>query len=464
MIRTKEQLIEEIRILKERLAEFEKPKIRERLSAEFPIQSDAYYRLLAENVSDAIWAMDMNMRFTYFNSYVENMFGYSAKEALGLKLEKLLAPASFELAVKTFKEELAEEEKKSMNLRRSRTLELEHIHKKGKRVWAEVKMAFIRDSEAKPTGILGVSRDITERKQIQDKLQEAYAEMEIRVKVRTAELSKVNEDLHKEIYQCRHIEEALKESEAKFRAIAENSMVGIGILQGDTIAYVNQNCADTFGYNQKELIGMSMFDLISPEDRRIIAELAARRFEGEDVPPTYEFKGMKKDGSKFDVEVSASPPLQIGGSLSLVTVTQDVTKRKQILRELEEKEKFLVAVFSSIQDGISVLDKDMNILRVNATMEKWYKHAMPLVGKKCYKAYHGRRERCKICPTYRTLQTGEEAFEVVPKTGEAGKITGWLDLYSFPLLDPETGELKGVIEYVRDITKLKKLQQKQDKK
>jgi DUF438 domain-containing protein len=96
-------------------------------------------------------------------------------------------------------------------------------------------------------------------------------------------------------------------------------------------------------------------------------------------------------------------------------------------------------------------------------MEKWYKHAMPLVGKKCYYAYHGRKERCKICPTYKTLQTGEEAYEIVPKIGEGNKIIGWLDLYSFPLVDLNTGELKGVIEYVRDITKLKRIQQKHEK-
>jgi len=80
---------------------------------------------------------------------------------------------------------------------------------------------------------------------------------------------------------------------------------------------------------------------------------------------------------------------------------------------------------------------------------------MPLVGKKCYQAYHGRDIYCQVCPTRHTLETQEAAYEVVPLTGAKGKIKGWLDLYSFPLFDSVTGEIIGVIEYVRDITSRK---------
>ena len=124
-------------------------------------------------------------------------------------------------------------------------------------------------------------------------------------------------------------------------------------------------------------------------------------------------------------------------------------------KKLQEEERFLSDIFSSVQDGISVLDHDLNILRVNMTMEKWYKHAMPLVGKKCYEAYHGRHEPCNLCPTIRTLESNKAAIEVVPKRGPGGTIIGWLDLYSFPLIDQSTGRTKGVIEYVRDITERK---------
>ncbi len=127
--------------------------------------------------------------------------------------------------------------------------------------------------------------------------------------------------------------------------------------------------------------------------------------------------------------------------------------------ELEQRERFLSNVFSSIQDGISILDTDLNILRVNPTMERWYAHAMPLREKKCFVAYHERDRACETCPTRQTLKTGEAAYEVVPKTGAGGKVVGWLDLYSFPLFDNATGQLRGVIEYVRDITDRKRAEE-----
>jgi PAS domain S-box-containing protein len=129
--------------------------------------------------------------------------------------------------------------------------------------------------------------------------------------------------------------------------------------------------------------------------------------------------------------------------------------RKKAAEDVEERERFLSSIFESIQDGISILDEDYRIIRVNPAVEKWYSHALPLPGKKCYEAYHLRTKTCDICPTRKTLETAETSYEVVPRIGEGGQITGWLDLFSFPLIDKRTGQMKGVIEYVRDITERK---------
>ena len=137
----------------------------------------------------------------------------------------------------------------------------------------------------------------------------------------------------------------------------------------------------------------------------------------------------------------------------------EITESKRVEDTLRETERFLNSIFTSIQDGVSVLDKDMTIIRVNPVMERWYSHAMPLVGKKCYQAYHGRSERCEICPTYHTINTRKSAYEVVAKRGAKGEILGWLDLYSFPLIDTTTRRMKGAIEYVRDITKRKQAEE-----
>ncbi len=139
-----------------------------------------------------------------------------------------------------------------------------------------------------------------------------------------------------------------------------------------------------------------------------------------------------------------------------VYIQLNSAKRMRVEDALREGERFLADIFASIQDGIGIIDKDMNIIRVNPTAERWYLHAVPFAGKKCYEAYHGRNKPCEVCPALKTLETGESAYEVVPKHGHDGKEVGWLEIYSFPLMDTTTGQMRGVIEYVRDITDRKR--------
>ena len=136
---------------------------------------------------------------------------------------------------------------------------------------------------------------------------------------------------------------------------------------------------------------------------------------------------------------------------------------RQSENDSAQRENFLSNIFSSIKDGISILDNEMNIIRVNPVIEQWYSHNSPLVGKKCYQAYHNQNEPCAVCPTLITMKTGESAFEVVPRTGPDNEISGWLDLHSFPMFDTETGKIIGVIEYVRDITERKRTEEQMEK-
>jgi PAS domain S-box-containing protein len=129
--------------------------------------------------------------------------------------------------------------------------------------------------------------------------------------------------------------------------------------------------------------------------------------------------------------------------------------RRKIEEEVQERGRLLASIFESIQDGISILDLDYRIIRVNPAMEKWYAHAMPLIGKKCFEAYQLRDQVCAVCPTRQTLETGQAVYVVVPKVGTGGEVAGWMDLYSFPLIDQRTGQMRGVIEYARDITERK---------
>ncbi|BAI61619.1 putative histidine kinase [Methanocella paludicola SANAE] len=127
----------------------------------------------------------------------------------------------------------------------------------------------------------------------------------------------------------------------------------------------------------------------------------------------------------------------------------DIAERDQAIEKLAEKERFLRNIFECIKDGISVLDKDLNILQVNPAMEKWYGH---VTGKKCYQAYHGRSEPCEPCPSIRAIKTGST------QSGVVHDLKGWREIYAFPLVN-DRGEVTGVIEHVRDIDERKQAQE-----
>jgi len=134
-------------------------------------ESETRYRLLAENATDIIWTMDMNLRLTYESPSVARIRGYTPEEAMAQTMEETLTPASLELASKVLVEELAPEAMPTKAHSRSRTLELEHTCKDGSTVWLEVTTTFLRDEDGRAVGILGASRDISERKRAEEELQ-----------------------------------------------------------------------------------------------------------------------------------------------------------------------------------------------------------------------------------------------------------------------------------------------------
>jgi PAS domain S-box-containing protein len=167
----------------------------------------------------------------------------------------------------------------------------------------------------------------------------------------------------------------------------------------------------------------------------------------------YNFEAIvrRRDGTEVPILISSAPIKDSGGhTQAAVANIVDVTELKRADNALKENEQFLKNVFDGIQDGISVLDKDMNIIRVNHTMEKLYPAMVPLAGKKCYDIYHNRTTPCEKCPTLRAMRTKSLQSEIVPII-HADQSLGWLELYAFPLID-DAGNVTGVIEQVREVT------------
>ena len=143
-------------VTKRTLAEAALREVEERLS------------LVSDNIVDVIWTTDLDLHVTYVSPSVRRLTGYTPEEMLHLPLERLFTPASLTDARRSLAEALSENAARGRA--GGRTLEVEVVRKDGTAVWTEFKISFLRDREGVARGILGVARDISERKQAEDAL------------------------------------------------------------------------------------------------------------------------------------------------------------------------------------------------------------------------------------------------------------------------------------------------------
>jgi PAS domain S-box-containing protein len=155
-------------------------EIEERQCAEEELRkSEKRYRLLADNVDDIIWTMDANLHQTYCSPSVERIRGFTVEEAEGQSLEEILAPSSLELALKSLAEGRQELRGADSNRSRSWSLELELICKGGGTIWTEMNIRPIWDDRGWMVELVGVARDITRRRNDEERLRESLREKEV---------------------------------------------------------------------------------------------------------------------------------------------------------------------------------------------------------------------------------------------------------------------------------------------
>lgn len=130
-------------------------------------KSEMRYRLLADNVSDVIWTMDADQRFTYVSPSIVKLLGYTPGEALQSSLKNILTPESYEKVVEVITKAIATENEHGTLSDVTLDLEVEHIRKDGGKIYVEITTSFVRNEEGLLSGFIGISRDITKRKQIE---------------------------------------------------------------------------------------------------------------------------------------------------------------------------------------------------------------------------------------------------------------------------------------------------------
>jgi PAS domain S-box-containing protein len=173
-----------------------------------------------------------------------------------------------------------------------------------------------------------------------------------------------------DITEQRRSEEALRASEARYRALVESSPDGIGIHQDGRVVFVNPAGARLLGaQNPDELVGKPAMDLLHPDYREVVRERIQRSLAtGQPAPPLME-KFIRLDGTVIDVEVTAVP-IMWEGRPAMQVVFRDITDRKRMEEELKASEERYRDLFENANDGIYILDRAGRIVSFNRKAEE----------------------------------------------------------------------------------------------
>lgn len=150
--------------------------------------------------------------------------------------------------------------------------------------------------------------------------------LEDQVRRRTAELEASLRENGK-------IQRALRESEARFRGLVSQSLVGICIIEDDRCTYANPKLAEMFGYSVEEILQLTLRDVTPESERHAIEEQIQRRLQGVAERPDYVFRGLRRDGSAIDIEAHSST-MEMGGKTVLISLMIDITERTRVESEV----------------------------------------------------------------------------------------------------------------------------------
>ena len=272
-------------------------------------ESEVKYRLLAENATDVIWVVGMDMRLTYVSPSITRLLGFTVEESIARTMQQAFTPSSFEKAMQVFAEEMAIESAGQDTPSRSLMVELELVCKDGSTVPVEGNFCFLRDPTGNAIGILAIIRDITER---------------------------------------RKAEVALRESEKKYRDLVDFLPIAVSEIDiNGNIISGNHAIFNLFGYTPDDLEkGLNISQLFPPKEMERIRAGIQAILQGERTKSP-EYTGIRKDGTTLPLIAVSSPIIRDEKPLGIRVAIIDITERK-LAEETLQKANLSLAKAQSI--------------------------------------------------------------------------------------------------------------------
>jgi len=288
----KDQLIRELEQLRQRIAELEAAEAEAKRAEEVLRESEWKYRELVQNANTIILRWNRQGKITFLNEFGLDFFGYAEPEIVGRHVVGTIVPETESTGrdLRPLMDHLcADPAAFEYNVN-------ENMRRDGSRVWIAWNNKVVLDPQGQLIELLSIGTDITERKRA---------------------------------------EEALRESEERYRAVMEQSSEGIFLVDAETRCITEANAAfqHLLGYSAEEIVGLSLYDYVAAEKEDI-----DRRFQqklDQKGPLIHERKYRRKDGSLVDVWISAQA-ISYGGKRATCTIVHDITERKRAEEEIHK--------------------------------------------------------------------------------------------------------------------------------
>jgi two-component system cell cycle sensor histidine kinase/response regulator CckA len=260
-----------------------------------------------------------------------------------------------------------------------------------------------------------------------------------------------------DITERKRVEQALRESEERYKSIFNNAGIGIDVVDGKgRLLQVNRSLAQMLGYTEEELLNLTILDITHPEDIGESQDRFQKMVIGETDAYRFEKRYLRKDGAVVWADVSESAVRGTEGvHEATIGVISDITLRKRAEDELFVAKRDWEDTFNSINDMITIHDKDFNIIHCNTAAKRLLGLPNPVTSDviKCYQYYHGKGCPPETCPSCRCLQTQQQAVSELFEP----HLNMFLEITAIPRFDKE-GHLAGLVHIVRDFTERKQLQ------
>lgn len=409
-------------------------------------ESEKKYRSFFECASEAICVTQDGL-VKYFNPAGQELTGYAVDELLDKPFTNLTHPEDLEELIRIYLQRIRGEYVQPGHRFRI-------ISSTGEIKWVESWSASI-EWVGLPA-VLSMIRDVTKHVHTEDLLNQTRNDLERRVQERTGELQEINDKLFLEVQERRQAENALRESEQKYRLLAENISDVIWIAGLDLrVIYISPSVERLYGWTTAEWMSLTLRDHLTPASwdlaQKVLGdELAKQGTPGVDLhrTRTLELEQCHKEGSTFFTEVSARFLYNDNGQVDgIIGVTRDITKRKIS----EEHLKRLATAVESAGETIVVTDAKGTIIYVNPTFEDTSGYSQQeALGRNPQILKSGKQGKAFYQEMWNTLLAGRVwrgRFTNRRKDGSLYEETATIS----PITD-ETGRIVSYVAVKRDIT------------